>query len=75
MTENYDNYTVYEEDNPSQECYDWFWAFINLDDTLSKEYLETLYQMINDVDTGTVKTIPAEDFLQRLKEFVDDTDD
>lgn len=71
ITGNYERYALFKEDNPYQECYDWFWACINLDDTLSKEYLETLYQMMDDIDTGIVKTVPAKDFLQRMKNIVD----
>ena len=73
MTGNYESYALFEEDNPYQECYEWFWASINLDDTLSKEYLETLYQMMNDIDTGIVKTIPAKDVLNRLNELVNES--
>lgn len=51
MTENYDHYAAFKEDDPAQECYEWFWAFINLDDTLSKGYFETLYQMMDDMDS------------------------
>ena len=50
MTGNYERYALFEEDNAYQECYDWFWTCINLDDTLSKEYLETLYQMMDDIE-------------------------
>ena len=42
---------------------------------ISKEYLEGLYQMMDDIDTGIVKTVPAEDVLKRMKELVDDMED
>jgi hypothetical protein len=72
MTNNYEGYALLEEDDPEQECYEWFWASINMDDTLPKEFLESLYQMMDDVDTGKVKTIPAEDVLKRMKELVEE---
>jgi hypothetical protein len=75
MTNRYDGYAVLEGDDPERECYEWFWASINMDDTLPKDFLEHLYQMIGDVDTGKVKTVPAEDVLKRLKELVDMEDD
>ena len=75
MTGNYDGYALLEEDDPYQECYEWFWASISIDDTLPKEFLEHLYQMMDDIDTGKVKTYPAEDVLKRLKELVDDMED
>ena len=74
MTSNYERYVLLEDDDPYQECYEWFWSSINIDDTLPKEYLEGLYQMINDIDTGIVKTIPAEDVLKRMKELVEEED-
>lgn len=75
MTGNYEYYAVLEEDDPYQECYDWFWASINLDDILPKEFLESLYQMMDDIDTGVVKTYPAKDILRKLKEAADNAED
>ena len=43
-----------------------------MDDTLPKELLEELYQRMDDVDTGKVRTYPAEDVLKRLKERVEE---
>ena len=73
ITNNYETYANPYSENPEQECYEWFWASINIDDTLTKEFLESLYQMMDDIDTGIVKTIPAKDVLKRLNEFVNDT--
>ena len=70
MTNNYEVYANPWCESPERECYEWFWASINIDDTLSKEFLESL-QMMDDVDTGKVKTYPADDILKRLKERVD----
>ena len=75
MTNNYEGYAILEEDDPEQECYEWFWASINIDDTLPKEFLEHLYQMMDDIDTGKVRTYPAEDILKRMKELVDMEDE
>ena len=75
MTNNYEGYAILEEDDPYQECYEWFWAAINIDDTLPKEFLEHLYQMMDDIDTGKVKTYPADDILKRMKEIVDMEDE
>ena len=75
MTNNYEGYALLEEDDPYQECYEWFWASINIDDTFPKEFLEHLQQMIDDIDTGKVKTYPAEDILKRMKELVDMEDE
>lgn len=71
MTSNYDGYALLKEDDPYQECYEWFWASINEDDTYPKEFLEYLYQLMDDIDTGKEKLIPIdEDFFTRLKEDI-----
>ena len=75
MTNNYEAYDDPWCESPERECYEWFWASINMDDTLSKEFLEEIYQRIEDIDTGKVKTYPAEDILKRMKELVDDMED
>ena len=75
MTNNYEGYAILEEDDPEQECYEWFWASINMDETLPKEFIEYLQQMIDDIDSGKVRTYPAEDVLKRLKELVDMEDE
>ena len=31
--------------------------------------------MMDDIDTGIVKTVPAEDVLKRMKELVNDMED
>lgn len=58
MTNNYGGYALLEEDDPYQECYEWFWASINMDETPSKKFLEYLHQKMDDVDKGKVKPIP-----------------
>ena len=75
MTNNYEVHANPYGESPERECYEWFWSSINMDDTLPKEFLESLYQMMDDIDTGIVKTIPAEELLKRLKEKIDDMKD
>ena len=72
MTNNYEFYDNPYAESPERECYEWFWTSINMDDTFSKEFLEHLYQMMDDIDTGKVRTYPAEDVLKRLKERVEE---
>ena len=71
MTNRYDGYALLEEDHSERECYESFWASINMDDTLPKEFLESLYQMMDDIDSGKVRTYPAENVLKRLEDLVD----
>ena len=69
ITGDYDKYTLLEEDTPFEECYNWFWTSINLDETYPKEFLEDLMQMVEDVETGVVETIPADEVLRTLREL------
>jgi len=55
---NYENYALLEEDDPYEECYNWFWTSINMDECLGKDFLEYLQQMVDDVETGKVETVP-----------------
>lgn len=68
LTEDYEKYVLLEEDDPFQECYDWFWSSINLDETYPKEFLESLLQMCDDVKTGKVKTYPMDEVMERVNE-------
>ena len=72
MTGNYENYALLKDDDPFQECYEWFWTSINLDETYPKEFLEYLHQMIDDIDSGKVKTYPLEDVMKELDDLVGD---
>ena len=64
-----------DDDDPYQECYQWFWTSINLDETYPKEFLEHLMEMCDRIDRGEEKVYPlTEDFLDDLKELLDDED-
>ena len=75
ITGDYEKYTLLKDDDPFQECYDWFWTSINLDETYPKEFLESLMQMVDDVDTGKILTYPMEDVILELKELMGEEDD
>ena len=75
VTGDYEKYTLRKDDDPFQECYNWFWTSINLDETYPKKFLEYLHQMANDVMTGKVKTYPLEDVMKELKELTDGIED
>lgn len=73
ITENYKPYALLKDDDPFEECYNWFWCAINLDETYPKEFLEMLMQMSDDVKTGKVKTIPfTKDMFNELNDLVGD---
>ena len=74
MTDNYAEYSSPWCESPERECYEWFWTSISLDDTYSKDFIETLREMVEEIDAGVVKTYPAEDVLKRMEELVDEED-
>ena len=75
ITENYEPYKLLKDDNPEQECYDWFWSSINLDEIYSKPFLESLLQMVDDINTGKEKVIPIDDVMENLKKLCEENDE
>ena len=73
ITENYEPYVLLKDDDPFETTYDWFWTSINLDETYPKEFLESLMQMADDVETGKVKAVPFDmNMVDRLNDLVGD---
>ena len=69
---NYSGYALMPDDDPYEECYNWFWTSINLDETYPKEFLEYLHQLMDDVDTGKVETVPMTlEELNRISDLLD----
>lgn len=71
MLSRYDGYALMKEDDPESECVEWFWASIVEDDVYPKEFLEELMQMVDDIETGKVKTYPMDEVMDRLKKELD----
>jgi len=73
MTGNWDDYGLMFYDNPYEECYDCFWSYLGDDDTLPKELLEHLQQMVEDIESGKEKLIPMDEAqMNRLKDLTAD---
>jgi hypothetical protein len=68
---NYENYALLKQDDPFQECYEWFWTSINMDETYPKEFLEYLLQMVEDIDTGKEKTYSFDEVMQELRDSLE----
>jgi hypothetical protein len=58
VTGNYEDYALLGDDDPYEECYQWFWTSINLDETYPKEFLEYLNELIEDIENGRVELTP-----------------
>jgi len=67
ISSNYEGYALLEDDDPYQQCYEWFWISINLDETYPKEFLEHLQQMVDDIDSGKVKTYTLDEVMEELR--------
>ena len=67
MTSNYEGYGLLKDDDPEQECMEWFWATLGEDDTYPKQFIEDLMQMCDDIETGKVKTYSMDEVMERVK--------
>lgn len=68
------NYALLKDDDPLEQCSLYFWDTLNEDETLSKEFLEELMQMAEDVKTGRVKTVPfTQEMMNKIMDLVGDT--
>jgi len=75
MTGNWDNYALLNSDNLFEACLDNFWDSLGDDDTLPKEFLEHLLEMVDRIDRGEEKLIPMDlDQLNRLKDLTKDVE-
>jgi len=67
MGNNYASYKLLKEDDPEAECIEWFWVSLGEDEVYPKEFLEYLMQMVDDIDTGKVKTYSLDEVMEELK--------
>lgn len=72
MVGNYEGYALMFYDDPFEECYSSFWAYLGDDDVLPKEFLESLLEMSARIERGEEKLIPFdENLINRLKDLTD----
>ena len=72
ITSDYDGYALMKEDDPEQECLEWFWVGLNDDNVHPKEFLEYLMQMVDDIEPGEEKVYPLdENFFDRIKDLTE----
>ena len=72
MGDNYQEYALLISDDPLEQCALYFWDSLE-DDIYPKEFLESLMQMANDVETGKVKAVPFDmNMVDRLNDLVGD---
>ena len=74
MGNSYQDYALSKDDDPLEECISYFWDSLE-DEIYSKFFLESLLQMVDDIDTGKEKVYPLDkDFFDRLKDLTDDVE-
>lgn len=70
MTDGYDEIPLFD----AEDSYNYFWSSLNSDEILPKEFLEGLYQMVDDVESGRVSTFPLTiDEFDEVKVLLGDT--
>jgi len=75
MTGNWKDYALMFYDDPYEECNDCFWSYLGEDDTLPKEFLEHLQEMVDRIDRGEEKLIPMDlDQLNRISDLLEDVE-
>jgi hypothetical protein len=74
MGNNYQNYALLVSDDPLEQCILYFWDSLE-DEIYPKHFLDSLLQMLDDIETGKEKVIPVdEDFFNRMKKLTDEID-
>ena len=74
MGNSYQDYALSKDDDPLEQCTLYFWDSLD-DEIYSKSFLESLLQMVDDIDTGKEEVYPMdEDFFDRLKDLTDDVE-
>lgn len=72
MGDNYQEYALLISDDPLEQCALYFWDSLE-DDIYPKEFLESLMQLADDVETGKVETVPfTTEMFEQLDDLVGD---
>ena len=74
MGNSYQDYALLNSDNSLEECILCFWDSLE-DEIYSKSFLESLLQMVDDINTGKEKVIPIDDVMQNLKKWCEEDDE
>jgi hypothetical protein len=74
MGDNYQEYALLVSDDPLEQCILYFWDSLE-DEIYPKHFLESLLQIVDDIDTGKEKAVPLdEDFFDRMKDLLKDVE-
>ena len=74
MGDNYQEYALLVSDDPLEQCILYFWDSLE-DEIYPKHFLDSLLQMVDDIDTGKEKVVPLDEvFFDRMKDLLKDVD-
>lgn len=74
MGNNYQDYALLVSDDPLEQCILYFWDSLE-DEIYPKHFLDSLLQMVDDIETGKEKVIPVDEaFMKRLQDLTADVE-
>ena len=71
MGNSYQDYALLKDDDPLEQCILFFWDSLE-DEIYSKSFLESLLQMVDDINTGKEEVIPIDDVMENLKKWCEE---
>ena len=74
MGNSYQDYALLKDDDPLEQCILFFWDSLE-DEIYPKSFLESLLQMVDDINTGKEKVIPIDDVMENLKKWCEEEED
>jgi len=74
MGNSYQDYALLKDDDPLEQCILFFWDSLE-DEIYPKSFLESLLQMVDDINTGKEKIIPMDDVMENLKKWCEEEED
>ena len=74
MGNSYQDYALLKDDDPLEQCILFFWDSLE-DEIYSKSFLESLLQMVDDINTGKEEVIPIDDVMANLKKWCEEDDE
>jgi ppGpp synthetase/RelA/SpoT-type nucleotidyltranferase len=74
MGNNYQEYALLKEDDSLEQCILNFWDSLE-DEIYPKHFLDSLLQLVDDVETCKEKLIPMDDVMADLKKMYEEKDD
>lgn len=57
MMGNYQGYALMPDDDPFQECLDWFWVMLGEDNVYPREFLVELFDIVRQIDSGECELV------------------